>query len=454
MRKSGQANFYVLTENRTFNLQAALNILASEACEHVQKIFCAAPKNKITTLLAADSHNKLHIIDDARESIMELTAGYDHIAHPINFVDIDQQKGDVKTEKPFTTFIIGFGATGQEALRFLYEFSAFPDNKGKKTPVRFHIFDSQIPTIIGDLYQDIPAMPELEKLQEITFHPYDSGTIPFHQELQAHINRLNYVVIATGDDERNLHIAAQLYEYALQHRTDGLNKFKIFARLYSSSYEDKFKKVIEAYDESYGPAIKYFGSPKMIYTYKRILDEEDKERALRFQIAYAQARKEHIASEQKKNNSGRAGNDKFTKEKLLVMRKEYRTYIQNQSNERHCYTKEVLLGLQTQKDKPSVPPWPFNIAPQESVEENNWRAHLLNASICEHLRWNASHLMLGYLPMSETEAKDAPNSCNERAKRHLCLVKWDKLPKEPTDYQKYDYIVIVTTIDLYYEPKN
>ena len=61
---------------------------------------------------------------------------------------------------------------------------------------------------------------------------------------------------------------------------------------------------------------------------------------------------------------------------------------------------------------------------------------------------------MGYLPMSAEEAKDTPNSCNERTKHHLCLVDWDKLPKENTDYQKYDYFVVATSIDLYYEAKN
>lgn len=454
MQKSGHVNFYVLTENKTFNLQAALNMLTSEACNPVQKIFCTTPKNKITTLLAADSHNKLQIIDDAREAIMELTAGYDHIAHPINFVDIDQRKGCVKTEKPFMAFIIGFGTTGQEALRFLYEFSAFPDNKGKKTPVRLHIFDSQIPNIKGDLYQDIPAMPELENSKEITFHPYDSGTTQFHQQLQTHIDCLNYVVIATGEDERNLQIAAQLYEYALQHRTDGLNKFRIFARLYSSSYEDKFRKVKMAYAHNFCPAIEYFGNPPNIYTYSRILDEAEKKRALKFEEAYNRAKKREIpsapvASTKKRNKTIGADSNSQTAPTLLKMRGEYRKEIQNLSNEKHRYTKEILLGLNNIKDKPEPAEWPFQI--DKSSDKKQWKTRLLNASICEHLRWYASHLMMGYLPMSAEEEKKAPKSCDERTKHHLCLTDWDELTKKDLDYQIYDYIVVKATIDMYYD---
>ena len=136
------------------------------------------------------------------------------------------------------------------------------------------------------------------------------------------------------------------------------------------------------------------------------------------------------------------------------MRKEYRKDMQNRANDKHRYTKEILLGLHDIADKPPIPTWPFKINKLDSSEENEWKTRLMNVSIGEHLRWNASHLMMGYLPMSAEETKNVSISCNERTKHHLCLVDWDKLPKGNTDYQKYDYIVVTTSIDLFYEDKN
>ena len=455
IRKAKNINFYILTEDESSNLQAALNMLDSKVSEPINKVFCLAKENKVTALLTASTKNKLRIIDDSKEAIVEFARRKSDVVYPINYVNIDTRRGCVKPDKPFTALLIGFGKTGQETLRFLYEFSAFADSRGKKTPVRFHIFDSKLDTMKGDLYQDIPALPDLEDAEEITFYPCDTGTVLFNDKLHDLINSLNYVVIATGDDSRDLCIAATIYEYALQHRADGFEKFKILVRLYHTDNEDKFQKAIEAYADNHYPAIEYFGSPQHIYTKAWILDEEEEKKAQQFSMAYEQASQRQLSAEQKENKNGNEEKLTFIEEtKLLKMRKAYRKDKQNRANDQHRYTKAILLGLHDIADKPSIPTWPFKINKQDPPEEYEWKTRLMNVSIGEHLRWNASHLMMGYLPMSAEEAKDAPKSCNERTKHHLCLVDWDKLPKGNTDYQKYDYIVVATSIDLHYEPKD
>ena len=455
IRKAKNINFYILTEDESSNLQAALNMLDSKVSEPINKVFCLAKENKVTALLTASTKNKLRIIDDSKEAIVEFARRKSDVVYPINYVDIDTRRGCVKPDKPFTALLIGFGKTGQETLRFLYEFSAFADSRGKKTPVRFHIFDSKLDTMKGDLYRDIPALPDLEDAEEITFYPCDTGTVLFNDKLHDLINSLNYVVIATGDDSRDLCIAATIYEYALQHRADGFEKFKILVRLYHTDNEDKFQKAIEAYADNHYPAIEYFGSPQHIYTKAWILDEEEEKKARQFSTAYEQASQRQLSAEQKENKNDHKEKSILIEEtKLLKMRKAYRKDKQNRANDKHRYTKEILLGLHDIADKPSIPTWPFKIEKLDSPEEHEWKTRLMNVSIGEHLRWNASHLMMGYLPMSAEEAKNAPNSCNERTKHHLCLVDWDKLPKENTDYQKYDYIVVATSIDLHYESKN
>lgn len=456
IQKPEKVYFYVLTDDESSNLQAALNILDCEACATVNRLFCLGKKTKATALLTSDSNQKLQFIDDSREAIVEFARRKKNVAYPINYVDIDTQ-GCVKPDKPFTALFIGFGDTGQEALRFLYEFSAFADCRKKKTPVRFHIFDSKINILKGELYLDIPALPELENTEEITFYPYNTGTVLFSEKLCSLINSLNYVVIATGNDSQNLHIATMIYEYALQHRTDGFERFRILVRLYNTNYEDKFQKVIKAYADNHYPAIEYFGSPRDIYTKKWILDEEEEKKAQRFSAAYDLALQRLLSKEQKENKNDKREKHTLTlneETKLLKMRKEYRKDMQNRANDKHRYTKEILLGLHDIADKPPIPTWPFKINNLDSSEENEWKTRLMNVSIGEHLRWNASHLMMGYLPMSAEETKNVSISCNERTKHHLCLVDWDKLPKGNTDYQKYDYIVVTTSIDLFYEDKN
>lgn len=451
IKRAERTNFFILSNNEDANIHAAINLQACEAGRNVSRIYCSARETKEVAILAELSKGKLQIIDDSKAAFMEFAMRKNKkgqcIAHPINFVEINHQLGYVETKKPFTAFIIGFGTTGQEALRFLYEFSAFADSHGKKTPVDFHVFDNRIDEIKGELYQEIPALPFLENLHEITLHPCNAGTFEFLDKLHGLIDNLNYVVIATGEDERNLHIATMIYEYALQHRQNGFNKFKMLVRLYESGSEYKFKKVIEAYGNGYFPAMEPFGSPSDIYTKKWVVDDAEKDEAVKFYEAYCQVAHEEC----------RPLNDRWNYEvgkeqtQLLGYRRINRKLMQDRANSKHCYTKEVLLGLHDMAETPELPLWPIKME-TENQAEKNWRYRLLNVSICEHLRWNASHLMMGYLPMSVEEAKVISNNCNERTKKHLCITDWDKLPENP-DYKKYDYMVICTTVDQYNKRK-
>ena len=57
-------------------------------------------------------------------------------------------------------------------------------------------------------------------------------------------------------------------------------------------------------------------------------------------------------------------------------------------------------------------------------------------AVCEHLRWNASHEMLGYVYGDET---------SDLQKTHKYLKPWENLP----DYiQYYDELVWITTKDI------
>lgn len=452
MNRSEQTNFFILSNNENANIHAAINLLTCEAGRNANRIYCNARETKEVAILAEPTKGKLQIIDDSKAAVMEFAMRKNEegkcLAHPINFVEINHQLGCVETKKPFTAFIIGFGTTGQEALRFLYEFSAFADCHGKKTPVDFHVFDKQVDEMRGELYQEIPSLPLLEDINEITLHPCNAGTLEFLDQLHRLVDNLNYVVVATGEDERNLHIATMIYEYALQHRQNGFNKFKILVRLYDSGSEYKFQKIIEAYGNCHFSAMEHFGNPSDIYTKKWVVDDAEKDEAVKFYEAYCQVAHEEC----------RSFNDRWDYEvgreqtKLLGYRRINRKLMQDRANSKHCYTKEVLLGLHDMSETPVLPSWPIKMETGSQAEQD-WRCRLLNVSIGEHLRWNASHLMMGYLPMPIEEAKAISNSCNERTKKHLCITDWDKLPANP-DYKEYDYMVVCTTIEQYNKRKH
>lgn len=450
MRKNQKVHFFVLTDNESFNIQTSLNFLDSEINERIDELFCSARKTKEMSIHEDCARGaKLHLIDDSRESVMELVMRKDSsgtfYAHPINYVSVNTDFGYV--ESKFGSLIVGFGTTGQDTFRFLYEFSAFPNRNGSKSRVQFFICDKGINTIKGNFYQEIPALPKLEECGEVEFCPYDFGTVDFYEKLHNIINNLNYVVIATGNDEQNLDIATRIYEFAMQYRKAELNHFRIFVRMYDSKNEYIFKKTVQVYSDLHIAAIEYFGSPNDLYTKKRILDDEEGQLSDKFYKAYCSvSNSEYLQSNDRRRNEV---NKECTK--LLGYRRLSRVLFQDKANSKHCYTKEILLGLHSLNKCPLLPQWPINVG-NPSDKNNKWMTKLVNASICEHLRWNASLLMMGYTKMSRTDFRGV--SCDEKKRQHLCLVDWNDLPSvQNYDYKEYDYMVVKTSINLYYELK-
>ena len=114
----------------------------------------------------------------------------------------------------------------------------------------------------------------------------------------------------------------------------------------------------------------------------------------------------------------------------------------------HRYTKECLLGIEgKQNDVECYNEWEdvLTVTDTDNAEQKQWKHRLIQASICEHLRWNAAHLMMGYVPMPKDKAKHFGLSADEQRKEHKCLIPWNKL--ELSD-QGYDYSVVKTTIKL------
>lgn len=446
--KYSKTTFFMLGDDENANLHASLRLLGSDAKENLSKIYCCARRSRAALIHEECSGGKLYLVDDSHEAVMELGMNHKEVSQPINFVDVNAELGCV--ESKFTSLIVGFGYTGQDALKFLYEFSAFPDKDGNKTPVKFYVCDKKIPEIKGDIYQDIPQMPELENEGVIEFCPYNYGTESFLNKLKAIIGDLNYVVVSTGSDAQNVQIAVKIYEYAMQYRyRDGyFDKFKIFVRLRDSSSKYVLEQTIKRYDDSLAKALVMFGDPSDIYTKSWLIDDVEAKAVNDYDAAYNAAYKEYEVKSPASNKP--RIKDRYQGLHLLKNRNSLRGDTQNRANVRHCYTKGVLLGLNKLDNQPLLPVWGFTPEDVADVKLKNWYQRLINVSICEHLRWNASHYMLGYTTWPDVEAGKYSDSCDWLTKRHKYIVDWAELD-DPI--RNYDYVVVVTTINMRYNKK-
>lgn len=441
--KSKEIRFFILTDDEDANLKAALNMLNHNVCGNKEfKIYCSARKTKLNRLIEETEDKHLKFIDDSRTSITQLKMDHDKGRHPIDYVDIDKERGVVTSE--FRALIVGFGTTGQDALRFLYEFSAFTGIDQKKSPVQLHVVDCNMDKLKGGFYQEVPGMSMLEG-KEIFLHNLNFNSMEFNQFLDTNINELNYVIIATGNDEQNIEFASAIMERVFSQRKEKAHHLKVFVRMYSEANRIKFNSAINVYaqfckEENYLP-LEFFGDTKTLYTRDVIIDNRYEQQAKEFYKAYCKATSSSDSWEK------RADKEKDKLGGIYGMRSLQRKEGQDKANCQHCYTKQQLLNLENRNGSLELPEWTEteSILDHEGATENHWLVCLYNVAICEHLRWNASHLMMGYVPMTPDVKKHIDSTCDERTKQHTCIVDWNQLP---CGTQGYDYSVVMTTVQI------
>mgnify|MGYP000490789992 FL=1 len=443
--KSKEIRFFILTDDEDANLKAALNMRNHNVCENKEfKIYCSARKTKLNRLIEETKVEHLKFIDDSRTSITQLKMDHDKGRHPIDYVDIDKERGVVTSE--FKALIVGFGTTGQDALRFLYEFSAFTGIDQKKSPVQLHVVDCNMDKLKGGFYQEVPGMSMLEG-KEIFLHNLNFNSMEFNQFLDANINELNYVIIATGNDDQNIEFASAIMDKAFSQRPATARRLKVFVRMYSEANRVKFDSVINVYapfgkKENYLP-LEFFGDTKTLYTRDVIIDNRYEQQAREFYKAYCKATSSSDSWEDRADKE----KNKLGVKRIYGMRSLRRKEGQDKANCQHCYTKQRLLNLENRNGPLELPEWTDkeSILDHEGATENHWLVCLYNVAICEHLRWNASHLMMGYVPMTPDVKKHIDGTCDERTKQHTCIVDWNQLS---CGTQGYDYFVVKTTVQI------
>lgn len=443
----------ILTENEKLNLEVAYKMAGDKTivdCNESNKqvdIYCMARKcNTNLTLedMMLKSNEDIHVMDASYLSVAALKKNPAYL--PVNFVD--HENGVVHSA--FHSLIVGFNETGQEALKFLYEFGAFLGPDGKRSPFHCTIVDSQMDSLKGKFYTDIPGLKEEKGIRLLQMM---AGTAEFWNMMEQFIKELNYIVIASDNDDDNIALAIDIYKFACRHRNNDLRRFKIFVKSYNPDNEIKLVSLQHYYNsanmkESGGGEIVVFGKEQEIYSYRMLILDEMMQKAKKAYDTYNQLtggtqtwqerRKKHIED-----------NNLFSYQALK--RKEGQDF----SNAYHIDTKMILAGIKnpdriTNSDAEKIRHM-REVFKQMHREGKRWvgvdtndETYILleNLAKNEHLRWNASHILLGYLP------DKGGNGCNEVMKLHSCLVSWDELEEYEVDYKYYDYMFVEMALKI------
>lgn len=496
-----ELHFFFLSDNEETNIQAVANLkkdstlaaFLSKSKEHRIIFHCHARFNSVSRVIEDEvlaEGMEVKIVDSSHISVEMLKKKTE--LQPVNYVTVEK---DATVSSTFNSLVVGFGEVGTEATRFLYEFGAFVKTGSTRQDVRrsdfnCHVIDKDMAGKAGLFVANAPSIQPALALREndvpedslITLHQMDCQSTKFYQELETWLrDRLNYVVVCTDNDELNISLAVRIFKLAIRYR-ENLDQFCILVRIHKDE-NGHFQKIAWHYNrlwaangkatakpthqtvvsstEKVGMPIYLFGSDKEVYTFDNIVSVRLEDEAKAFKAKYdasmnAVKRLSGKAEdtiqtweEERRDLMQLTGNYKgFSPTYSGVMRLR-RTRSQNLSNCLHRQTKQILAESALGKD----------------VCQNLRTAHLLfredgqtkyklreggvpPSSVTrvldvlaqtEHLRWNASHEILGYLLVGDVNHKD------EARLQHGCLVPWQELPE---DIQSYDYNVVDVSLDL------
>ncbi len=300
---------YLLDGNEEQNL-AILKLLATDPSVKA-KILCYSQRvNSYTSLMAAMG-DRIRLLNLPEMSFNEIKQNQPEL-HPIRFADIARDKDGEPlgyVQSGFTSMVIGFGETGQEALRYLYEFGCFIGKDLQPVPNTFKVYDPAIESLKGDFLTRTPA---LRYNADIEWSSATIGMSKFWIEFAMTLPSLTYVVISVGNCERNVEIGVQLLQEASRFGKD-LSRLCIL--LGAADADDQMLQLIGFYNRSYCPegvsVLHPFGLPEKIWNMNVISGKTLKKRVLSVPGA-----KERWESRSKEIRS-RGGNELLNRQELL-----------------------------------------------------------------------------------------------------------------------------------------
>lgn len=452
VQKCSKAYFYFLSDDEARNITGALNLQNDRRLRSMREnkpvIYIHARRDANNEIFdhysqydGESQRMKIKIVDSAYLSVATLKQ--DERTLPVNCVRIDQSTGLV--DSPFAALIVGFGGTGQEAFKFLYEYSAFVDSNKKKSPFKCYAIDERMNRIAGFVREKMPAIGE----DELSLIQAAVDSDEFWNKVRAIIEELNYVVIALNNDALGLSLAVNLFKYALRTRPTSQPMLKILVRCYDNGNEKRMSEVASSLNKSIegnNVEIRLFGQEKKLYRCSTILSDDTLREAMEFNKVYENS--DLSAEEQWEKNFGEGEIQRLMTEKGMsryhAIYDINRRIAQNISNSLHCRTKMILMGFGENEHSERLRLY-YGYVNSRKNETTKYACGkedeqlLLNIAMVEHERWIASHKLMGY--------KDA-DVTDPVKKLHESMKPFDKLSEKT---QSYDCNVVNTTIKLAYK---
>ena len=490
----GTLHLFFLSDDDVENIQAVANLKRDKTINefadcngHQVVIHCRARYNSVHRVIEDEQHHshiRVNVVDASHISVETLKQRVE--LHPASFVRIEK---DATVSSPFNALVVGFGEVGSDAVRFLYEFGAFVktglvDGSVERSDFRCHVVDSSMSRLAGLFRVNAPSVSvgTLDDDALIALHDMSTDSHEFYSLVEKLIKDLNYVVIAQDDDEQNISLAVRIFRLAVRYRTwsddgDSLSRFRILVRV-SKDSDGHIRRIAQHYnrlwaaemqsedcvkrthqqvvlsDKCLEAPITIFGMMEETFTHEYIVDDRLTREAQRFKERYDQS---------VEASTGDVSPDWETEyNDLMQLSPEYRGYsptlsgimrlrrtqCQNFENCYHLLTKQ-LLARTALGDKQYAALASAQLARAQNAITYTCRdgqspdraiTRVLDVlARTEHLRWVASHEILGYKDYGSEDDKD------EARLLHGCLKPWESLSEM---VQSYDYNVLDVSLDI------
>lgn len=441
--------------------------------------YCLARFNSIHRVIEDQNPSnliKVKVVDSSHISVEMLKVEENKELLPVNYVTVE---ADATVSSPFNALVVGFSEVGQDSVRFLYEFGAFVKTGGSneiadRSEFHLDVVDKNMSDLAGVFVANAPAIKPSKPFMEhddnqdalIALHEMDCRSIQFYEKLKDEwIQKLNYIVVATEDDELNISLGVRIFKLATRYRKD-MKKLCILVRAHNDD-DGHIRRIAQHYNllwnayqvappDSKGkrihqnevtkdtklktPILHIFGLEKNTFTYDYIIEDKLEQNARKYAERYVKT-----TDPQRKINKT-AFDDIF--DEVMQLKEEWvgyyptyfgmmllrRTQSQDLANSLHEVTKRILkeeaigrginnfeFSKLTRIPKTTKYIWPRG---EEEIEQINRIAIVIAQT--EHLRWNASHEILGYTYDKEKD---------EVKCKHDCLKDWAALSEL---YRSYD----------------
>lgn len=408
-----RSSLYLLSDVDQENFRC-LSVLVKDHSVKAKAFYYTHENDGYESLVAGAGH-RLRVMNPHVLSFMQLKLEHPELM-PVNFVPkAMDSKGQPLgyVEEGLQAMIVGFGESGQEALRFLYEFGSFVGKDKEAAPMRIRIVDPAMDRQVGKFFSTAPGMRSVQGLEWST---QAAGDAAFWEDYRARLSKLTYVVVAMDHGKRNVELGIAMLREAARNGKD-LHNFAILVRTWSA--DPQLQALTNYYNAAYAPegcpVIHCFGVPETIWKSNVISGKSLKEAAIRYSDAFRLATNNGESwEERRKRLSARGGNE-------LAKRMELRRRQAMEIGQ--ALYADTLMSLADPALIPLAENIPIQLTPETPAhypQKDKVYEKLDYLAANEHLHWMAALLVSGYT--------DGP--VDELLQTHSNMVPYNKIKKE------------------------